>query len=128
MFKARAPAERPAVERGPVVAHAAGTLTVAATTSNTLATAKGGAVASAQASSIQAQSKDACSSGRVEFVLSDGRVVCVPANLLPVLEMFVDREYKVEATKTRIVVYDERGEEVFFTSSRLIGYGLTSSL
>jgi len=113
IFEAKTPAVRPVVEPGPMVAHGPET-TVAATASGVAA--RGGAVASARASSIQAQPKVTCSSGQVEFMLSDGRVVCVPASLVPVLEMFVNRGYRVEATKTRIVVYDERDEEVFSSS------------
>ena len=114
MFRAKALAETPAtrsvVEAGPMITHATETA-VAATASNVVA--KGGTVAGARASSIQAQPKVTCSGGRVEFALSDGKVVCVPASLVPVLRMFADKGYRVEATKTRIVVYDERGEEVF---------------
>lgn len=64
----------------------------------------------------QTQLEATCSDGRATFTLSDGRVVCVPANLVVVLKMFMDKRYRVEATKTRIVVYDERGEEVFSSS------------
>jgi len=34
--------------------------------------------------------------------------------------MFVSRGYKVEATKSIIIVYDEQGEEVFFSSFKRI--------
>jgi len=110
IFKAKTPATKPVAEPRPMVAHVAETA-IATTASNVID--KGGIVASARASSTQAQLKATCSGGRVEFALSDGRVVCVPASLVPVLEMFMDRGYRVEATKTRIVVYDERGVEVF---------------
>ena len=51
-----------------------------------------------------------CSDGRVEFKLSDGRVVCVQKDLAGVLRVFAERGYRVEASKSRIVVYDDRGE------------------
>jgi len=116
IFKAKTPAEKPvkksaekpAVKAGPVVVYASEAPSVAATPKAPNTATESGAVVGAQA-----QPRATCSSGRVEFTLSDGKVVCVPASLVPVLEMFVDRGYKVEATKTRIVVYDERGEEVF---------------
>jgi hypothetical protein len=54
-----------------------------------------------------------CCCGRVEFKLSDGRVVCVQRDLAGVLRVFIERGYRVKASKSRIVVYDERGEEVF---------------
>jgi len=54
-----------------------------------------------------------CSGGRVEFKLSDGRVVCVQKDLAGVLRVFAERGYRVEVSKSRIVVYDDRGEEVF---------------
>jgi len=57
-----------------------------------------------------------CASGRVEFKLSDGRVVCVQGDLAGVLRVFAERGYRVEASKSRIVVYDERGREVFSSS------------
>jgi DNA-binding MarR family transcriptional regulator len=57
-----------------------------------------------------------CSGGRVEFKLSDGRVVCIQGDLAGVLGVFAGRGYRVEASKSRIVVYDERGEEVFSSS------------
>jgi len=110
IFKAKTPAVRPVVEAGPMITHATETAVVA-TASNVVA--KGGIAASARVSSIQAQPKATCSGERAEFALSDGRVVCVPASLAPVLRMFADKGYRVEATKTRIVVYDERGVEVF---------------
>jgi hypothetical protein len=49
----------------------------------------------------------------VEFKLSNGRVVCIQRDLVGVLGVFAERGYRVEASKLRIVVYDERGEEVF---------------
>jgi hypothetical protein len=49
----------------------------------------------------------------VEFKLSDGRVVCVQKDLAGVLRVFAERGYRVEVSKSRIVVYDDRGEEVF---------------
>jgi hypothetical protein len=49
----------------------------------------------------------------VEFKLSDGRVVCVQIDLAGVLRVFAERGYRVEVSKSRIVVYDDRGEEVF---------------
>ena len=52
----------------------------------------------------------------MEFTLSDGRVVRVPGSLAKVLKTFVDRGYRVKATKTRIVVYGKHGEEVFSSS------------
>ena len=54
-----------------------------------------------------------CSGGSVEFKLSDGRVVCVQKDLAGVLRVFAERGYRVEVSKSRIVVYDDRGEEVF---------------
>jgi hypothetical protein len=57
-----------------------------------------------------------CSGGRVEFKLSDGRVVCIQRDLAGVLRVFTESGYRVEASKSRIVVYDERGEEVFSSS------------
>jgi hypothetical protein len=57
-----------------------------------------------------------CSGGRVEFKLSDGRVVCVQRELAGVLRVFAGKGYRVDASKSRIVVYDERGEEVFSSS------------
>jgi hypothetical protein len=54
-----------------------------------------------------------CTSGCVEFKLSDGRVVCVQRDLAGVLRVFAERGYRVEASKSRIVVYDKQGEEVF---------------
>ena len=35
------------------------------------------------------------------FTLSDRGVMCVPAYLVNVLKMFMDKEYRVEAIKTR---------------------------
>jgi len=57
-----------------------------------------------------------CSGGRVEFKLSDGRVVCIQRELAGVLGVFAGRGYRVDASKSRIIVYDERGEEVFSSS------------
>jgi DNA-binding MarR family transcriptional regulator len=57
-----------------------------------------------------------CSGGRVEFKLSDGRVVCIQGDVAGVLRVFAGRGYRVEASKSRIIVYDERGEEVFSSS------------
>jgi DNA-binding MarR family transcriptional regulator len=57
-----------------------------------------------------------CSGGRVEFKLSDGRVVCIQGDVAGVLRVFAERGYRVEASRSRIVVYDERGEEVFSSS------------
>jgi hypothetical protein len=49
----------------------------------------------------------------VEFKPSDGRVVCVQKDLAGVLRVFAERGYRVEVSKSRIVVYDDREEEVF---------------
>jgi len=54
-----------------------------------------------------------CSGGRVEFKLSDGRVVCVQRDLAEVLKVFAEKGYRILASKARVVVYDEQGEEVF---------------
>ena len=52
----------------------------------------------------------------MEFKLSDGRVVCIQRDLAGVLRVFAERGYRVEAFNSRIVVYDERGEEIFSSS------------
>jgi len=57
-----------------------------------------------------------CSGGRVEFKLSDGRVVCIQRDLAGVMRVFAGRGYRVEASNSRIVVYDDRGEKVFSSS------------
>jgi DNA-binding MarR family transcriptional regulator len=57
-----------------------------------------------------------CSGGRVEFKLSDGRVVCVQRDLAEVLKVFAEKGYRILASKARVVVYDERGREVFSSS------------
>jgi len=73
-------------------------------------------IAARTVSATQTWTETTCSSGQVAFTLSSGKVVRISVNLEEILKMFVNKGYRVEATKTKIVVYDKHGEEVFSSS------------